>query len=180
MNEKEYIEAILNFRKQKDEFFKHHPNSPIPSEERATFKGLKYFDPDIKYRFSVKINEYDKKEKIYMLTSTGDTQLHNVFGYVEFEINGKKQRLQVYTSDRNPDYYFVPFMDLTSGKETYGAGRYLELEHDKGNPERFILDFNLAYNPYCAYNDAYSCPIPPKENRLQVRIEAGEKNYREY
>jgi uncharacterized protein (DUF1684 family) len=115
-----------------------------------------------------------------MATNTGASQTQFILGKVSFEIEGNSFELQVYQTERDPDYYFVPFTDLTSGKETYGAGRYAELQLDHHEPGKFVLDFNMAYSPMCAYNDNYSCPIPPKANRLNVKILAGEKNYREY
>jgi hypothetical protein len=173
-----YIKSLLEFRKQKDAFFRSQ-HSPLTVEQQYDFQGLKYFDPNLDYRFSVKINEFKERKVVNMLTSTGDTQEHYIFGTISFEIDGKIYTLQVYTSERNLNYYFVPFTDLTSGTESYGAGKYVELEPDADNFGRFILDFNMAYSPYCAYNENYSCPIPPKENRLQVKIPAGEKKYHE-
>ena len=150
MEAKEYEVFINNYRKEKDFAFKNSHHSPIPHEERHTFEKLNYFPPNINFRYVVKI----------------------------IENKGNKQILQVYVTEDDQDYLFVPFTDQTSGKETYGAGRYAEIQKDhQGN---YILDFNLAYSPFCAYNDNFSCAIPPKENRLQVRIPAGEKNYREY
>jgi len=100
------------------------------------------------------------------------------YGRVEFDLNGMRLRLVVYKSAEDPfaRSLFIPFSDETSGRETYGSGRYLDLEEQGGDD--YELDFNLAYNPYCAYNDQYTCPIPPRENRLPVRILAGEKNYK--
>jgi uncharacterized protein (DUF1684 family) len=180
MNKETYIQSINKQRKEKDEFFKNAHHSPIPHEERDTFTGLKYYQPEPKYRYSLKINEFQNKEKIIMAMSTGDSQTQYIFGFVEFNLDGENYQLQVYTSEKNPDYYFVPFMDKTSNDETYGAGRYSELEPDHENPGSYILDFNTSYSPYCAYNDMYACPIPPKANRLNVKILAGEKIYREY
>jgi uncharacterized protein (DUF1684 family) len=106
-----------------------------------------------------------------MQTSTGDVQNYVKYGRFQFEVNGEPAALTVYTSDRGD--MFVPFADATGGSETYGAGRYLEVE--KIGNDRIHVDFNLAYNPWCAYSPAYSCPIPPAENRLEVPIRAGEK-----
>lgn len=176
----EYIKAVNRFRKQKDNMFGTH-NGPLTHEQiEKPFSGLKYFLPNPKYRFSVKIDKFPKITTIQMATNKGEVRIHNVYGIVKFKIDSNQYQLNVYTTNDNPDYYFIPFVDGTSGTETYGAGRYAELEADYEHRGSYILDFNMAYNPYCAYNDNWVCPIPPKENRLKVRIEAGEKIFREH
>jgi hypothetical protein len=117
-------------------------------------------------------------------TSAGTTKTYTKFGEFRFKLNGKKQKLAVYRSLallNHPiykDYLFIPLKDKTNGVETYGGGRYLGLFMKDVAGEEIILDFNKAYNPYCAFSDGYSCPIPPQENHLNIRIEAGEKNFR--
>lgn len=118
-------------------------------------------------------------------TSAGTTKTYTKFGEFRFKINGKKQRLAVYRSRalmNNPlykDYLFVPFKDKTNGSETYGGGRYLDLFMKDIEGNKIILDFNKAYNPYCAFSEGYSCPIPPKENHLKISIAAGEKDFKQ-
>lgn len=168
--------ALLRIREEKDEFFSLSHDSPLPDSERTTFKGLKYFDPDPVFRFETKLHRYEGMESVVMVTSKGTRQLFNKAGYFEAAIGGKPVRLQAYQSAERADpSLFVPFRDATSGKESYGASRYLdmEVEHD----DEYALDFNYAYNPYCAYSDAYVCPLPPRENWLTVEIRAGEKKY---
>ena len=124
-------------------------------------------------------------EKFFQMpTSSGITKKFIKFGVLKFKLNGKGQSLNVFQIDpeiraKFPEYadlLFVPFKDFTSGKETYGVGRYIDIKTPKG--KKVTLDFNLAYNPNCAYgNDKYSCPIPPKENFLRVEIKAGEKSF---
>jgi hypothetical protein len=117
-------------------------------------------------------------------TSAGTTKTYTKFGEFRFKLNGKKQKLAVYRSmalSNHPiykGYLFIPFKDKTNGAETYGGGRYLDLFMKDVAGEKIILDFNKAYNPYCAFSDGYSCPIPPQENHLKTRVEAGEKNFR--
>jgi len=153
-------------------------DSPIPHEERHDFKGLKYYPIDLGYRFRVKLNRFEKPEQITMGTSTGEVRSLLRVGYFEFPLDGKSVRLHAYGSGDPHDHsLFIPFRDKTSGKETYGAGRYIDLEEQPGDV--YDLDFNLAYNPSCAYNPDYSCPLPPVENWLTVEIKAGEKKYRE-
>jgi uncharacterized protein (DUF1684 family) len=172
---------VERLRAEKDRFFKESTHSPIPPEERASFEGLSYYayNPDLV--FEVELDELEAPEDVVMATSVGGEEvLYNKVGYLEFEVEGQRQRLYAYQSAHEHEAgrptLFVPFRDATSGKETYGAGRYLEVEVSPSG--RYVLDFNLAYNPYCAYSDAYICPLPPPENWLQVEIRAGEKSYR--
>ena len=108
-----------------------------------------------------------------MQTSTGDLQTYTRYGQIQFKIENKDYTLTIFSSGHG---YFLPFVDSQAGKETYGAGRYLEPQELPG--DYVSVDFNLSYNPYCAYNDLFSCPIPPAENRIQVAITAGEKNFK--
>jgi uncharacterized protein len=158
------------FRLAKDDFFAHHPHSPLTRSQKQEFKGLAYFPQVPELRLEVAVEVFPEQDEIEMQTSTGDVQVYRRFGRFEFEVEGQIGALTIYTSD---DGYFLPFVDAQAGKETYPAGRYLEPEP---LPEgKFLVDFNLAYNPYCAYNDLWSCPLTPFENRLKVPISAGEK-----
>lgn len=165
---------LTDFRKAKDAFFKEHYQSPLDTQEKAAFTGLKYFPENLDLRFDLELKKNPSPERITIPTSTGDQQEYWHVGEVQFKVGGQAAALQVYLPVEGGEY-FIPFVDATAPDETYGAGRYVEPE-DNGNGY-LHLDFNLAYNPYCAYNDRWSCPIPPRQNRLQVRIEAGEKNF---
>jgi uncharacterized protein len=169
------MSEVTEFRKAKDDFFKTSPQSPLTQEQKKDFAGLRYFPENAALRFELPLEHYADPEHITMQTNTGATQEYLKVGQVRFQVNGEDAALQVYESTNNPGSYFVPFVDATAPAESYGAGRYLEPEeiHDG----ELVVDFNLAYNPYCAYNDHWSCPFPPPENRLKVRIEAGEKNF---
>ncbi|MFN8383258.1 MAG: DUF1684 domain-containing protein [Anaerolineales bacterium] len=158
------------FRAQKDEFFGSHPQSPLTREQRKDFHGLQYFPENDALRLEVKVDEFTAKQKFEMQTSTGDVQIYEKFGKFHFEVDGTEAELTIYRSEHG---FFLPFVDSLAGKETYPAGRYLEPEPLPGG--YFIVDFNIAYNPYCAYNEMWSCPITPAENRLKVAIQAGEK-----
>ena len=180
ISNEEYIKAVNSFRRQKDTMFGTH-NGPLTHEQiEQPFEGLKYFPPNPKYRINVRIDKFPKITTIEMATNRGEVRIHNVYGTVKFTIDRNQYQLYVYTTDDNPEYYFIPFTDSTSGTETYGAGRYAELEEDHEHSGNYILDFNMAYNPYCAYIYNWVCPNPPKENRCKVRIEAGEKIFREH
>jgi hypothetical protein len=172
-----YVGRIESARKEKDDAFKRASWSPIPSSERATFHGLEYFPVDEKYRFRMRIERNPPGEQIEMGTSDGDFRTYEKYGRLRFDIDGVACVLQGYVSpERARDTLFIAFRDLTSGKETYGAARYLDLE--MSSDDHFELDFNAASNPYCAYNEDYSCPLAPVENWLKVGIQAGEKAYK--
>ena len=164
---------LVKFRKQKDAFFKSDPHSPLSQEQQRAFEGLNYYPENLALRFDAEVEPFTDHMHVQMQTSTGDVQNYVKYGTFRFEVDDQPAVLTVYASEDGGA--FVPFADATSGPETYGAGRYLDLEHHGGN--RFHVDFNLAYSPWCAYSPAFSCPIPPMENRLQVPIRAGEKNF---
>ena len=169
-----YIAGLEAQRVEKDHFFKHSSYSPI--EDRASFGGLDYYPPDPAFRYELQLQEAEHPEVLTLQTSTGDEQTYHRLGTVAFEVEGEPAQLAVYQSTSH-EGLFLPFRDATSGNETYGAGRYLE-PHDLGDG-RLLVDFNLCYSPFCAYSDAYSCPLPPFENHLtRVAIRAGEKAYK--
>jgi len=161
-------------RAQKDDFFGSHPQSPLTAEQRKNFDGLKYFPENPALRLEVKVEELAAKEKIVMQTTTGDEQHYTRYGKIKFLAEGPEAELTIYEGAHG---FFLPFVDSLANQETYPAGRYLEPEPLGGG--KFLVDFNLAYNPYCAYNDHWSCPLTPFENRLKVPIRAGEKLYHE-
>jgi uncharacterized protein (DUF1684 family) len=157
-------------RKFKDDFFRQDKHSPLTQEQRSRFTGLTYYPDNPALRLELPLEKLVKHEKVKMQTSTGDVQTYTRLGKVNFRVGGEIVYLTVF-GDSNG--YFIPFADSMAGKETYGAGRYLEPElMANGN---LLVDFNQAYNPYCAYNEYYSCPLTPSENRLKVPIRAGEK-----
>jgi uncharacterized protein (DUF1684 family) len=168
------MESIMNelqrFRAEKDRFFAKDPDSPLTPAQKHHFKGLHYFPENPAERLELAVDEFQEKDTVKMQTSTGGTQTYTRFGRIRFSIEGQEATLTVFAS---PDGYFLPFADSLAGTETYGAGRYLELESVATG--RLLVDFNYAYNPYCAYNETWSCPITPAENRLGVPIRAGEK-----
>ncbi|MHA2029104.1 MAG: DUF1684 domain-containing protein [Candidatus Kariarchaeaceae archaeon] len=169
-----YKKDVELARAQKDNFFKTSHHSPINHHERNSFEGLDYFPIDENLVFKLPLKKYENPETIQMETSDGMIRDYFRIGYLAFQINEETASIHVYQQADNPDYYFIPFRDSTSGNETYGAGRYMDIERD-GN--LFILDFNSAYSPYCAYNENFSCPLPPFENHLKLAILAGEKDF---
>lgn len=168
------MSELDDFRKEKDEFYGRHPQSPLTPEQRRGFTGLRYFPENDALRLEVKVEVLTDEKPMQMQTTTGDVQVYVRHGRFKFDVEGQTAELTIF---RNQNGYFLPFVDSLAGEETYPAGRYLEPEALPG--DRFFVDFNLAYNPYCAYNEMWSCPITPAENRLKLPIRAGEKIYHE-
>jgi uncharacterized protein (DUF1684 family) len=167
------VDQLIAFRQAKDEFFQSSPQSPLSPEQQEHFGGLSYYEPDPALVFDLQPEQFGEKAHVKMQTSTGETRSYLRWGKVTFQVAGEEASLTLYFTPGTLEF-FVPFTDATSGTETYGAGRYLELGRLPDG--KVHLDFNMAYNPYCAYAPQWSCPIPPRENRLKVPIRAGEKN----
>jgi hypothetical protein len=173
----DYAEAIADFRARKDAYFKDANGSPIPEAERAAFAGLPYYPVDPTFVFEgLALEPYtgDEPSNFEIPTSDGKLRPAHRAGVLRFNLEGEPAALTTYTFDGGDEAsLFVPFLDPSSGHETYGAGRYLDLEpEDDGT---YTLDFNLAYHPSCVYDMKFSCPLTPRENRLPVRITAGER-----
>ncbi len=164
------MSQLQEFRASKDSFFAGHPQSPLTSEQKQEFQGLDYFDENPNLQLEVELEKFPDQEQVVIQTSTGQTQTYTRHGKFKFVVDGQDSELTLYASDNG---FFLPFADSLAGEETYPAGRYLEPDPLTG--DRFLVDFNLAYNPYCAYNEMWSCPLTPAENRLKVPIRAGEK-----
>ena len=168
-------------RQAKNLHFKHDADSPLPDSAKADFSALHYFPIDLNYRFAGAIEKYAAPETLALATSDGRVKQALRYGRFAFTLEGQSLHLEVYRLLTLPaqyaDYLFIPFTDLTSGEESYSGGRYLDINERKEN--RYLIDFNLAYNPSCAYGRKdFSCPIPPRANDLAVRIAAGEKNWK--
>jgi uncharacterized protein (DUF1684 family) len=175
---------LLQHRAIRDEAFRTSPDTPLLQEDRGSFEGLTYWPPDNHYYFLGPVNFYDNPERFQIVATSGKQRPCERVGWISIVVNGTHQHLQVYRmldveATSETDGFFLPFMDTTTGKDTYPAGRYIELEGPDGGP--YVLDFNRAYNPSCAYGDPerFACPVTPPENRLTVSIEAGERGFRE-
>jgi uncharacterized protein (DUF1684 family) len=166
---------LERFRINKDEFFRTDHHSPLTPEQKQNFAGLNYFPENPDLDLTVEVERFDKGDVVQIQTNTGDVQSYERYGRIEFVLEGEEASLTIY---HNEFGFFLPFTDALAGEETYGAGRYLEPEELPDG--RFRVDFNLAYNPYCAYNPNWSCPLTPFENRLKVPIRAGEKVFEEH
>jgi uncharacterized protein (DUF1684 family) len=176
----DYNKEIKAHREKYKADFISDENSPL---KKADIQYLDFFEANESYKVKCKFILGGKSDPFEIPTSNGQTKTYTRFGQLKFKIAGKKQKLTVYRSlvlMKNPlykDYLFIPFKDKTSGRSTYGGGRYLDLRMADLNADNIFLDFNKAYNPYCAFSTGYSCPIPPEENNLKISIEAGERNF---
>jgi len=175
-----YPDAVAQFRADKDAYFATGTGSPVPPAERATFTGIPYFPVSEAYvvdELALEPYEGDEPVRFEIPTSDGRLRPAERAGVFRFELGGARHRLTAYRlagSDGSVrESLFVPFLDATTGTESYGAGRYLDLEPEEDGT--WTLDFNLAYHPSCVYDPRFSCPLTPPENRLATRIEAGEK-----
>ncbi len=168
-----YVEEIARARAEKDTFFRESRDTPIAPAVRDKLLPLPYFPIDPAYSVPAALRLSEERPVFEMPTSTGTIRKYQRVGVLEFTLQGKPLTLGAFVEDGQPiDTLFVPFVDLTSGKDTYPAGRYLDLHQTAS--QVYTIDFNTAYNPYCAYNSGFECPYPPASNRLTVPIRAGE------
>jgi hypothetical protein len=177
-----YADEIGKYRNGKNIKLMYGDATPLLPEQIKNFKGLKYFAPDPDYLVEATLIKAEKQEEIIMKTSGDRTPIYVRYGVIIFKLEDKEYSLAVFQNKKMLDLsqdtssLFIPFRDETCGRESYGGGRYLDCEIPVTG-DKVMIDFNKAYNPYCAYNPSYSCVLPPEENRLGVRIEAGEKAY---
>jgi uncharacterized protein (DUF1684 family) len=170
---------LAQLRQSINQFMGQHPQSPLSKTQQANFEGLDYYDenPALVFQPVVELFSMDEPH-IEMETTTGQTRHYRCWGKATFQMDGLTASLVIY-SDPWGESLFLPFKDGTNGGETYGAGRYLD--NDRAGLTmangKLQLDFNYAYNPYCAYQSTYSCPLPPRENWLKVPIRSGEKKF---
>ena len=183
-----YRNALQAKREEKDRFFADHPQSPIPPEEREDFSGLTYFPPDPTYRVTATVSLEDDPESnpVAMDTSSGREVRYLRIATLTFDLERDDPDLEdgtyeltAYSQDGSTDTLFVPFRDKTTGQQSYRGGRYMELDvaGDLEDGQELIVDFNLAYSPFCAFSETFDCPLPPEENWLEVAIAAGEQEY---
>tara|TARA_B100000768_G_scaffold180577_1_gene200930 strand:- start:1029 stop:1628 length:600 start_codon:yes stop_codon:yes gene_type:complete len=175
-----YDEEIEKHRDEINLEFRSDSTSILTEEDRVGFSGLEFFAPDYAYNVEVRFKKLKKGEVIGFSTSTDRIAKYRPYGILKFKIDGVKCKLTIYAPAREisgyPGYLFLPFKDFTNGQETYGGGRYLDLKQSD-LAKKFRLDFNLCYNPYCAYSNGFSCPVPPDENHLDAEIKAGVKSF---
>ena len=165
---------LEEFRIRKDEFFATDHHSPLTPQQRSEFRGLAYYDENPESSLEVEVEKFPHEDPIQIATSTGDVATYQKWGRFSVEIEGQKAELTIFRDLQRGDL-FLPFVDSTSGSETYSVGRYVEME--SSHDGKVLVNFNHAYNPYCAYNENWNCPMPPLENRINVPIHAGEKSF---
>ena len=169
---------IEQMRADKNQFFIDHPQSPIKPEHHENFEGLAYFEPDPQFRVPARVRVYGNPEPIELDVTAGSPIRYLRAVIFEFELRGERIQLAGYRQESADDRtIFIPFRDKTTGQQTYHRGRYMEMEPDDElvNGDVVTLDFNLAYNPFCAYAETFACPLAPEENWLEVVVPAGEK-----
>ncbi|HEX8326496.1 MAG TPA: DUF1684 domain-containing protein [Hymenobacter sp.] len=175
-----YAAQLNKARREKNLSFRQDESSPIPPAQKAAFDSLRYYPADLAYVVNASIGRNENPDTTSLQMSDNRTEKYLRWGRAQFTIDEKPLQLELYLkADGKDSTLFVPFTDLTNGHDTYGGGRYLDAPIPKLNVAELKLDFNAAYNPFCAYNNDYSCPVPPAENRLQVAIPAGEKSFHE-
>lgn len=173
----EYLAEIKRYQDELNASYRNPEESPLEPEDLASFPGLPFFPVNEKYRVEARFVRTPGSKPFKMATSTGRLPIYEKYGEAHFELDGKQVVIPIYQNhelretEEYKNYLFLPFKDLTNGKSSYGGGRYVELSIPQGNT--IVIDFNKAYNPYCAYSARYSCPIPPKENRIPLAIPAG-------
>jgi uncharacterized protein (DUF1684 family) len=174
-NDESYNQAVLKFRESKDLTFRSLTRSPLPDSLRRAFDKLTYYAPTRDYEITADFTSEEHAEPVALPMTTGTKEPYFIKGKASFELEGQTHTLTLFQkAGSTSDSLFIPFTDQTNGFETYGGGRYLDAIAVGSN---IVLDFNKAYNPFCAYNPEFACPMPPAENRLKVKIPAGEKNF---
>ena len=174
-DDSQYIEQLSTARAVKDQAFRDGADSPVPADKRAKILPLAYYPIDPSFAVPAVLRLSEERPVFDMLTSSGEPRRMQLVGTLEFTLLGETRSLGAFVPDGTEQItsLFVPFADQTTGKETYAAGRYLDI--DPTTTGYYTIDFNRAYNPYCAYSPTYECPFPPSSNRLTTEVRAGEK-----
>tara|TARA_B100000768_G_scaffold181987_1_gene208069 strand:+ start:43558 stop:44169 length:612 start_codon:yes stop_codon:yes gene_type:complete len=183
-SQKRPIKSQSEFQRQQNSFFKDASKSPLKPKDLKVFEGLDFFPIDSLLVVEAQLQRTPNTPFFDMKTTTKRVTRERIFGVLSFTINNESYTLNVYQgapesdSESESDYLFLPFLDATNGTETYGGGRYIDLTIPEGN--QMTVDFNKSYNPYCAYNEKFSCPIVPRENYLSLKINAGIKRFKDH
>lgn len=181
---KEPIPGDTEFQREINAEYKDASTSPLKDKDRKNFKGLEFFEFDSTFVVTAKFEKTPNETPFEMKTTTDRLPIYVKYGIVTFNLKGNAYQLNVYQNqdlkkkEGYDDYLFLPFLDDTNGEETYGGGRYIDLSIPEG--DEIVIDFNKAYNPYCAYNEKYSCPIVPRVNYLELKVEAGVKAFKKH
>jgi len=177
---KEFKEA-KKFQQKLNKEFSSKEESPLTEEDLASFESLEFFPIDSNFRVTASLTLHKDSKPFKMKTTTDRLPVYKLYATANFQLNGKDYSLEIYQNEKllltpdYEDYLFLPFTDLTNDDSSYGGGRYMDLRLPEGNS--VVIDFNQSYNPYCAYNGKYSCPVPPKLNHLDTKVLAGVKAF---
>ena len=177
-NRKRFNTDLTPFQREINDFFKDASVSPLKKRDLKNFRGLDFFAYDSIYLVTAKLTKTPKEKPFMMLTTTDMMVEYIKYGTISFELLSNQYSLDIYKNLEDPnerDNLFLPFLDDTNGNESYGGGRYINL--DIPQVDNLIIDFNSAFNPYCVYDEKYSCPIVPRENYIPLEIKAGVKNF---
>lgn len=172
------------FQQQLNKEFSSKEESPLTEEDFDNFESLEFYPIDSTFTVTASLTFHENSQPFKMQTTTDRLPIYRLYATAKFELHGKQHTLEIYQNEKliltpeYEDYLFLPFTDLTNGEGSYGGGRYIDLNLPEGNT--IEIDFNQAYNPYCAYNSQYSCPVPPKRNHLDVKIAAGVKSFKDH
>lgn len=177
--EKRYIAEIEKQREAKDYEMQNDPSSPFNAKGKIHFEKLKYFDVDPSFVFKSKLYEYGNKDTVTVYGTKGEPRKALRYGYITFSFEGRSYKMNVYKgfTRTGQEYFSIWFTDKTTNQESYGVGRYLDFEKVDNPDYIYTVDFNLAYNPYCAYSPNYSCAVPTKDDYVDIGISAGEKKF---
>lgn len=172
----DYLKKIQEARSEKDDFFKTSKQSPLKETQKKEFEQLAYFPVDAAYRVEANLERLSEQEALRLPLSDGNEEIYIKYALAKFTLRGTSQKLLLLKKSRQDPRLFLIFTDATSANSTYAGGRYIDIPH-KRSESKIMIDFNEAYNPYCAYNADYACPLPLAENDIKMEINAGEKNY---
>jgi uncharacterized protein len=174
-----YLNEVKESRIEKDNYMRDNPSSPFNQDERADFSPLNYYPVDKNFIFKSRLYEFENKDTVIVLGTRGEERKTVRYGRLDLNYNNQPFKLNVYEgkSRSGAVYHSLWFTDKTTGEETYGVGRYLDFEINPDKDFIYTIDFNYAYNPYCAYSAKYSCAIPTREDYIDIAIKAGEKNF---
>ncbi|MBO0357575.1 DUF1684 domain-containing protein [Hymenobacter sp. BT186] len=180
-NDDQYAARLRKARRDKSDSFRRVQGSPLSETQRNAFDSLRYYAPDKAYRFEAQLEAVSQPDTIDLPLTTGKADKYLRWGRATFILNKQEYKLTLFQkADGKDSTLFVPFTDRTNGFVTYGGGRYLDVAKPAPGDTEVLLDFNEAYNPFCAYNDGFACPVPPQDNRLAVEIKAGEQAFHDH
>lgn len=173
----DYLKKIQEARTEKDNFFKTSKQSPLKEAQKEAFEGLSYFPIDETYKVEASLERLSEQEALRLPLSDGNEEIYIKYAWAKFTLQGTPQKLLLLKKSRQDPRLFLIFTDASSANSTYAGGRYIDIPH-KRSESKIIIDFNEAYNPYCAYNADFACPLPLAENEMKIEIKVGEKNYK--